>query len=302
VAPALGQTRGSGTGDFMANGQSAEQNDFILDGVDNNSNIPDFMNGSSYLQRPPPDALAEFKIQTSDYSAEFGHSAGAVVNASIKSGTNQIHGDVWEYVRNTDLDATNWNALTNPPYHENQFGGTLGFPVMGNKLFYFGDAEANRISIGETTVLTTPTPLMQQGNFSELLNTHLTGEAYPVYLYVPNSGGNTDKTGQSTVNRQSCSGQANVLCPSQIDAVAQRILNLYPAESGPNAGLTYNNLVENIPSETIGGNGISEWTGISDRRIRPIFATAITISKVTRRLLWDQFLTAAATAITKTTF
>lgn len=249
VAPSLGETRGNGTGDFMANGQSAEQNNFILDGVDNNTNLVDFLNGSSYIIRPPPDALAEFQILTSNYSAEFGHSAGSVVNASIKSGTNRIHGDLWEYVRNTDLDATNWNALTNPPYHENQFGATFGAPILKNRLFYFGDAEANRISISQTNVLTTPTPLMRQGDFSELLNTSLTGEAYPVYLYIPNSGGNTDKTGQSTVNRQSCNGQPNVLCASQIDAVAQKILNLYPAEAGPNVGLTYNNLVENVPSE-----------------------------------------------------
>lgn len=246
VAPPLGGTRGNGTGDFVANGQSAEQNDFILDGVDNNTNLVDFLNGASYVVRPPPDALAEFKIQTSNYSAEFGHSAGAVVNASIKSGTNHVHGDVWEYFRNTNLDAQNWNALTIPPYHENQFGATLGFPILKNKLFYFGDAEANRISIGETRTYTTPTPLMRQGNFSELLNPSLTNEAHPVYLYVPNSGGNTDKTGQSTVNRQSCNGQANVLCPNQIDPLAQKILNLYPAEAGPNVGKTYNNLVENV--------------------------------------------------------
>jgi hypothetical protein len=249
VTPPFGGTRGSGTGDFLANGQSAEQNNFVLDGVDNNSNIPDFMNGASYLQRPPPDALAEFKIQTSNYNAEFGHSAGAVVNASIKSGTNGIHGDLWEYVRNTDLDATNWNALTNPPYHENQFGATLGFPILKEKLFYFGDVEANRISIAQTNTLTVPTPLMRTGDFSELLNTSLTGQAHPVYLYIPNSGGNTDKTGlSSTVNRQVCNSVANVLCTNQIDTAAQKILNLYPAEAGPNVGLTYNNLVENVPS------------------------------------------------------
>lgn len=249
AAPALGNTRGSGTGDFIANGQSGEQNNFILDGVDNNTNLVDFLNGASYIIRPPPDALAEFKIETSDYSAEFGHSAGAVVNASIKSGTNQIHGDVWEYFRNTNLDATNWNALVNPPYHENQFGATFGFPIIKNKLFYFGDAEANRISIGQTNVLSTPTALMRTGNFSELLNTSLTTSTVPDYLYVPNSGGNSDKTGQSTVNRQSCNGQANVFCANQIDAVAKNILNLYPAPAGPNAGLTYNNLVENVPSD-----------------------------------------------------
>src|ERR1039457_6618713 len=248
VAPAFGNTRGAGTGDFIANGQSGEQNNFILDGVDNNTNLVDFLNGASYIVRPPPDALAEFKIQTSNYNAEFGHSAGAVVNASIKSGTNGIHGDLWEYVRNTDLDATNWNALTNPPYHENQFGATLGFPILKEKLFYFGDVEANRISIAQTNTLTVPTPLMRTGNFSELLNTSLTGQAHPVSLYIPNSGGNTDTTGQSTVNRQSCNSVANVLCTNQIDTAAQKILNLYPPEAGPNVGLTYNNLVENVPS------------------------------------------------------
>jgi len=79
VAPPFGNTRGSGTGDFVANGQRAEQNNFILDGVDNNTNLVDFLNGSSFVMRPPPDALAEFSLQTSNYSAEFGHSAGAVM-------------------------------------------------------------------------------------------------------------------------------------------------------------------------------------------------------------------------------
>jgi hypothetical protein len=114
VAPPFGNTRGSGSGDFVANGQRAEQNNFILDGVDNTTNLVDFLNGSSFVMRPPPDALAEFNLQTSNFSAEFGYSAGAVMNASIKSGTNQIHGDLWEYVRNTSLDAQNWNALTIP--------------------------------------------------------------------------------------------------------------------------------------------------------------------------------------------
>ncbi len=145
VAPPFGNTRGSGSGDFVANGQRAEQNNFILDGVDNNTNLVDFLNGSSYIMRPPPDALSEFSLQTSNFSAEFGHSAGAVLQANIKSGTNQIHGDLWEYFRNTNLDAINWNAGPDavvPPYHQNQFGATFGFPIWRNKLFYFGDMEA----------------------------------------------------------------------------------------------------------------------------------------------------------------
>ncbi len=237
VAPPFENTRGSGSGDFVANGQRAEQNNFILDGVDNNTNLVDFLNGSSYVMRPPPDALSEFSLQTSNFSAEFGHSAGAVMSASIKSGTNQIHGDVWEYVRNTAFDAQNWNALTVPPYHQNQFGATLGFPILKNHLFYFGDLEANRISVGQTNVLTVPTPLMRQGNFSELLNPTLSGQSQPVQLYQPNSA--------NASLPLTCNGVNNTFCPSQIDPVAQNILSLYP-QPNANGGKTYNNLVENV--------------------------------------------------------
>jgi hypothetical protein len=237
VAPPFGNTRGSGTGDFVANGQRAEQNNFILDGVDNNTNLVDFLNGSSFVMRPPPDALAQFNLQTSNYSAEFGHSAGAVMNASIKSGTNQIHGDVWEYVRNTSLDAKSWDANTIPPYHQNQFGATLGFPLWRNKLFYFGDIEVNRISISNPTTTTVPTALERQGNFSELLNTSLNNQGVPVQLYQPNSGG---------AQRLSCNGANNVFCTNQLNPVAQNILNQYPAPNFGVTGQTYNNYRVNV--------------------------------------------------------
>jgi outer membrane receptor protein involved in Fe transport len=238
VAPPLGNTRGSGTGDFVANGQRAEQNNFILDGVDNNTNLVDFLNGSSYIIRPPPDALSEFSLQTSNFSAEFGHSAGAVLSASIKSGTNQIHGSVWEYFRNTNLDAKDWNALTIPVYHENQFGATLGFPILKNKLFYFGDLEANRIAKSNPSTISVPTALMRQGNFSELLDTHLNGQS--VQLYQPNSGG-------GAANKLSCNGQNNVFCAGQINPVAQNILSLYPSPN-TNGGKTTNNYTVNTPT------------------------------------------------------
>lgn len=255
VAPSVSsQSRGGGSGDFFANGQRATQNDFILDGVDNNVNVIDFVNGTSYSVRPPPDALAEFKIQTSNFSAEFGHSAGAVINASLKSGTNAIHGSVWEYARNTVLDAKDWEALTVPLYQENQFGATLGFPIIKNKLFYFGDIEANRITFGTTTTSSVPTSLMRQGNFSELLNPALTGQA-AVTLYEPNSGGATLLT---------CNGQQNVLCPNQIDTTAQNLLNLYPS---PNPGnpRTYNNytVTENDQNNTIQWDQRLDWNATS---------------------------------------
>ncbi len=189
VDPAVNNLgRGAGTGDFAANGQRTTQNNFILDGVDNNVDADDLMNGASYNVRPPPDALAEFKIDTSNYSAEFGHAAGAVLNASIKAGSNQFHGDLWEYVRNTKLDAADWdNGGEVPPYHENQFGATLGAPLWKNKLFYFGDAEANRITFGfPDTGLTVPTPLMRVGNFTELFNGSLTSSGNSIAVFGTN--------------------------------------------------------------------------------------------------------------------
>ncbi len=248
-------SRGEGRGDFDANGLRAEQNNFILDGVDNNSNQVDFLNGASFVVKPPPDALAEFKVQTSDYDAEFGHSAGAVVNASIKSGTNEIHGDVWEYVRNNDLavarDFFNRTPQSQPAYHQNQFGGTIGGPIVKNRLFWFGDVEALRIVSPSTNTYTVPTALMRTGNFSELLNTSLTGDSQPVTLYEPGSGGATPLT---------CGGQPNVLCANQIDTVAQAILNLYPSPNNGAPGQTYNNYVVNTST----GDNTVQWDGRLD--------------------------------------
>ena len=227
-------SRGQGNGDFVSNGTRATQNNFILDGVDNNSNAIDFLNGASYVVRPPPDALQEFKVQTADFSSEFGHSAGAVVNASIKSGSNQYHGNVWEYLRNDVLDATDLFAVSKPKYRENQFGGTFGGRIIKDKLFFFVDTETNLIRQGQgAAFFTVPTALERQGNFSQLLNTGLTSAAQPTRLYEPGSAGTVPLT---------CNGQANVLCPSQIDPVAQKIFNLYPLPNNNN-GLLYNNFV-----------------------------------------------------------
>jgi hypothetical protein len=235
VTPSPG-SRGGGTGDFNANGQRAQQNNFLLDGVDNNINTVDFVNGTSYVVRPPPDALAEFKVETTDYNAEFGHSAGAVLNVSLKQGTNEIHGALWEYFRNDILDARDFSAVTIPKYRQNQFGAALGLPIIRNKLFFFGDLEANRIIFGETQVSSIPTALMRQGNFSELLNPALTSGGNAITLYQPSpSGAKTPLI---------CNGVANVFCPGQIDAVAQKLLNAFPAPNA-NGANTYNNYTTN---------------------------------------------------------
>jgi len=244
-------SRGEGKGDFNANGQRAEQNNFLLDGVDNNSNAVDFLNGASFVVKPPPDALAEFKVQTSNYDAQFGHSAGGVINASIKSGSNGLHGNLWEYWRNDVLDAVDYFAQNKPKYRQNQFGGTIGGPILKNHLFFFGDVEANRIIFGETDTYTVPTALMRQGNFSELLNPGLTGQSQPTTLYQPGSNGSA---------LLACNGQQNVFCPNQINSIAQGLLNLYPAPNA-NGGKTYNNYVVNRNNldNTVQWDGRIDW-------------------------------------------
>lgn len=246
VAPSNGG-RGAGNGDFNANGERETQNNFILDGVDNNSNSIDFLNGASYNVRPPPDALAEFKIQTADSSAEFGHSAGGVVNASIKSGTNQFHGDLWEYARNNDFGEappTQWQSPTVravQPYHQNQFGATFGGPILKNKLFFFGDYEGNRIIEDFPEISSVPTALMrsQPGNFSELLTPALTGQSQPWIVFEPNSGGGTNGTAYLGT---ACGNAKNVMCSSEINPTALKLFQAaYPTPNAGVVGQTYNN-------------------------------------------------------------
>ena len=237
AAPSNG-ARGSGKGDFNANGQRAEQNNFVLDGVDNNANVVDFYNGASYVAQPPPDALSEFSVQTSNYSAEFGHSAGAVVNASIKSGTNDIHGSAWEYFRNTALDATDWNATKPQPYHENQFGATLGLPVLKNKLFFFGDIQANRVSFDEVSTLTVPSMKERLGDFSELLNPNLTGNGGAIQLFY-----------QDPVNGPIPFANNNLFSIPGVapNSTAMNILSLFP-QPNTNGGLLYDNYYVTRPA------------------------------------------------------
>ena len=218
-------------GGFVANGTRGEQTNFVLDGVDNNSGSPDLLNGANYVVKPPPDALQEFRVQTSNASAEFGHSAGAIVNATIRSGTNDFHGRLWEYFRNDALDAKDLFAPTKPEFRQNQFGGMLGGRVIRNKLFFFGDYEGSRIVYGTPQILAVPTVRMRSGDFSELLSPDLTGGS-PKSLFVPGSAG---------TQPLQCNGMQNVFCPSQISPIAQRLLNMLPSPNYGVPGQTYSN-------------------------------------------------------------
>jgi len=166
---------------FSANGQRPRDNNYLLDGVDNNE---------TWLQTvvvfPSVDALDEFKLQTSTYSAEFGRSLGGVVNIQIKSGSNAFHGSAYDFNRNDAFDANNFfnnrAGRPKPDFKQNQFGGTLGGPIYKNKTFFFGDYQGLRINAGQTYLSTVPTLKMRNGDFSELsrvIYDPATGQPFP---------------------------------------------------------------------------------------------------------------------------
>ena len=166
------------SGSFTANGLSRTQNNYMLDGMDNNAAIADLVNQSQYVIMPPPDALREFTVQTNNYSAEFGHAAGAVLNLSTKSGTNALHGDVWEFLRNDYFDAADYFVLPTqrkPEYRLNQFGATLGGPLVIPHLyngrdhtFFFVDYQGFRQVQGQTYTETVPTLAEQNSGFTNM--------------------------------------------------------------------------------------------------------------------------------------
>ncbi len=135
-------------GAFNANGMRSTYNNFLLDGLDNNAYSPSNQGYSNQVVQPSPDALAEFRVITSNFSAEYGRVGGAVVNAALRSGTNQYHATAWEFLRNTDLNAIGFTfspaVFQKPTLQRNQFGATIGGPFIKNKLFFFGDYEGFR--------------------------------------------------------------------------------------------------------------------------------------------------------------
>jgi hypothetical protein len=169
-------TRGNAaSGAFSANGLRPAQNNYLLDGIDNNSNAVDFLNGTNYVILPPVDAIQEFKVQTADFSAELGRSAGAVLNATIKSGTNSIHGAAWEFFRNDKLDAADYfennTGIPKGKLRQNQFGADFGGPIIKNKVFIFGDYEGFRRVQGQAENGNVPTALMRSSGYTNLSDT-----------------------------------------------------------------------------------------------------------------------------------
>jgi len=221
-----GNTGGSSTGglnSFVANGTRGTLNNFLLDGIDNNSND----NGGVVL-RTNVDAVQEFKLQTNSYSAEFGRSGGAVVNAIIRSGTNNYYGSVFEFFRNSALDARDYfedPTAKKASFKQNQFGGTIGGPAIKNKLFWFGDFQGTRIRNPITWVSTVPTSAERTGDFSA------PGE--PV-IFDPSTG-------------QPFPG--NIIAAGSIDPISQAFMNLYPDPNQP--GTANNFIISPIERDTV---------------------------------------------------
>jgi hypothetical protein len=166
-------TRGNAaTGAFAANGNRPAQNNYMLDGIDNNSDTVDFLNGTNYVVLPPVDAIQEFKVQTSDFSAEYGRSGAAVLNATIKSGTNQFHGAAWEFFRNDKLDAADYfedaGHIQKGELRQNQFGFSGGGPIIKNKIFFFGDYEGLRRAQGTILTGSVPTVAERSSGYTDL--------------------------------------------------------------------------------------------------------------------------------------
>src|SRR5688572_264383 len=167
AAPAAPGSAGSARGDFAfnVNGAREDSNNFLLDGV---YNLDPKLN--TFGVRPPVDAIREFEMLTSSYDASFGRNPGAQVNVVLKSGTNDLHGSLFEFHRNGALDARNFFAPATEPkpkYLRNQFGGSIGGPIRRDRTFIFGDYEGTRSREGITRITNVPTLLERQGDFSQ---------------------------------------------------------------------------------------------------------------------------------------
>jgi hypothetical protein len=227
-APAGITSRGEDTF-FNANGNYATWNNYTLDGADNNSFSTNLQERSPQVVAPPVDALQEFKVQTRTYSAEFGKAAGAVINASIKQGTNSYSGSLFAFLRDESLNANTWdnNRAGRPkgPFNQLIAGGTFGGPIVRGKTFFFGDYQSSRTERALSQTATVPTARMRAGDLSEL-----TGNMVAANPFVP--AGCVDAVNK-VINR-TC-----------IDPVAAQLINLYPAPNVPGAGFFNNNFISN---------------------------------------------------------
>lgn len=182
------QGGGSREGSFNVNGLRSTFNNFLLDGVDNNAYGTSNQGFSNQVIQLSPDAVAEFKVVTNNMSAEFGRSGGATINAAMRSGTNQFHGTLFEFARNTSLNATGFFRPADnrkPILNRNQFGGTVGGPIVKNRVFFFADYEGARQIARTPQFSSLPTLNDRIGLFDKAVRNPLTGVTYPANTPLP---------------------------------------------------------------------------------------------------------------------
>ena len=175
-------------GAVNVNGMRSTYNNFLLDGLDNNAYSPSNQGFSSQVVQPSPDALSEFKVLTSNFNAEYGRVGGGVINAALRSGTNELRGTAWEFVRNTDLNAVGFFQPlggAKPTLQRNQFGVAIGGPVIKNKLFFFADYEGFRQLQRYANFDSIPTLSDRNGALPVPVVNPLTGNIYPANTPIP---------------------------------------------------------------------------------------------------------------------
>jgi hypothetical protein len=219
-------TRGPGW--FVSNGNYHTQNNFILDGFDNNQGTQNAQSLSAQVVQPSPDAIGEFKVQTNSFSAEFGRSAGAVVNVSLKSGTNATTGSAYYYNRDKALAERSWRAnLIGAPKEDlswHQGGGTVGGPIARNRAFYFTSYEGFRQNFSETFLVTVPTLAQRQGIFNTTVRDPLTGQPFT----------------------------NNTIPQGRWDPLGAKLLALYPEPNQPGRGASGGRVIENYGVQRAG--------------------------------------------------
>lgn len=176
----------SGGASLAVNGLRPQANNFTFDGIDNNESLV-----NTIVFFPPADAIEEFRVQTSVATAEYGRAGGGIVATSLKSGTNGFHGSAFWFHRDQTLDALPFFATSQSSFSRNQFGGSVGGPIIKNKLFFFGDYQGLRLKQpGQPEFATVPTDNMRKGDFSELLcgTCTNTGLGAPIAIIDPTTG------------------------------------------------------------------------------------------------------------------
>jgi len=202
------------------NGGGANGVYYLLDGVDYNDA---YINTN--LPFPSPDALEEFNVQTDNMSATYGNATGGVANVVTKSGTDQFHGDVFEFLRNYAMDAKNYFADSPDPLKQNQFGGTIGGPILKGKLFFFGSYQGTRQNTAITQISQVPTAAERTGDFSDLL----LGSSPEILT-------NPDTTSPYQFDANGSTADINKINPAAFDPTALYILNHIPLPNDPADG------------------------------------------------------------------